>query len=98
MGPFPQRPSKPYRRWEHYRKLSAVALRADWADYPGGRVIYDTLAERFRIYAYLCIISNPMIAGVKAALNLPSDTEANSDDRNRCQACLSGPLTGRLLD
>lgn len=84
--------------WEHYKALRAVPVTADWADYPRGRVIYDKVTERFRIYADLCILNDPeTMARIKSVLNLPLNTPAGRDDHYCCEACMGrdeGPSLG----
>lgn len=82
-------PRSHQKRWEHYKAVRLVPVRADWAHFPRGRVIYDQLTNRFQIYADLCILNDPeMMARIEKELKLPPDTPASGDDHYRCSICM----------
>jgi hypothetical protein len=79
--------------WENFQRLSLVPAEIEYEEPPRGRVLYDTIDERFRLFADNCILSNAaMMEEIRAQLALPLQTELGPDEHYRCSKCLG--LTG----
>jgi hypothetical protein len=65
---------------------------------PRRRVVYDTVAKRFHLYADACILRNEtLVTQIRSDLHLPSEVEAAPDDHYRCAKCLAASPSDKDL-
>jgi hypothetical protein len=77
--------------WKEYQREGKVPLEMEYEEQPRGRVLFDTVINRFSILADVCILKRKrLITKIMAELNLPTTTRAGADSHYRCSACLYG--------
>jgi hypothetical protein len=73
--------------WSGYQ--GTIPVDTEYPEFPRGRVVYDTISERFLLYADICILGNKhLVVRILREFRLPSDTTLNSDGHYRCNRCI----------
>jgi len=73
--------------WRRYSSIMIVPF-IKQESLARGRVVFDLVAQRFLLYADLCIISDAgMLGRIREHLNLPPNTEIAADPEYRCSNC-----------
>lgn len=75
--------------WCRYQRVGVVPEEIEYAVPPRGRVLFDTVASSFLLYADACILRDErLINAIRDRLNLPAATTAEPDEHYRCNTCL----------
>jgi hypothetical protein len=75
--------------WCTYQQAGAVPTEVEYDEPPRGRVLYDSVLEKFLMYADRCILRNQaMLQQIRRELRLPADTTVGPDGHYRCAKCL----------
>lgn len=76
--------------WTDLRRVGKVPAELAYDEAPRGRVVYDTIHDRFHLYADRCILDRPLwVQRVLARLNLSGvPVEIDADRHYRCSGCL----------
>ena len=75
--------------WADMEERGEVPQGSAYEEYPRGRVNFNTMTQRFTLYADACILKQQTV--VKRLLRLmllPSDTILSTDEHYRCYHCL----------
>jgi hypothetical protein len=91
-GGFKIHPADHCSVWEKLQQGGAVPAVVEYEECPRGRLMYDTMARRFRLLADRCILKNTgIIRDIISKMNLPSkNTDMGTDSHYRCFRCLHG--------
>jgi hypothetical protein len=74
--------------WQHLTRAGAIA-EGDYEEHPRGRIVYETKADQFTIYADKCIIKKKsVVREIMREMNLPAGTKVSTDPHYRCFVCL----------
>jgi len=77
--------------WERYQRGGIVSQEMEYEESPRGRVMYNTKTRRFTLLADRCILRDKdLVRKIKSQMNLPRNTERDTDSHYRCFACLYG--------
>ena len=77
--------------WTEQQGLATVPQDIEYEEYPRGRVVYNTRAEKFYLLADRCILKDKsQVTKIKKAMHLPSNTTIDTDPHYRCSQCLRG--------
>jgi hypothetical protein len=89
-GQFRNYPGGHDKTWRMFQRIGTVPRDVEYDYPPRGRVVFDTLSERFILYADRCILYNkPMLNQIRNELRLPENTKINLDEHYSCRAlCL----------
>jgi len=83
--------------WEKFQRLNLVPFDIEYEEPPRGRVLYDSIDDRFRLLADTCILGNAAVMDeIRRQLGLPRRTEIGPDEHYRCSKCLG--LTGWAVE
>jgi hypothetical protein len=94
-GQFRNYPGSHEKMWRRYQRVDTGPRDMEYDAPPRGRVVYDTLAGQFHLYADACILRNDaLLAKIRGDLHLPPDVEAGPDDHYRCAKCLAASPGG----
>jgi hypothetical protein len=75
--------------WQTYQQAGTVPLEVYYEEPPRGRVVYDSVSERFFMYADPCILQNQaMVEKLRRELRLPANTTVGPDEHYRCAKCV----------
>jgi hypothetical protein len=73
--------------WSKYQRI--VPADTEYHQFPRGRVLYDTVSDRFLLYADNCILRKKrLVEQIFRKLRLPLDTKVSPDDHYRCPRCM----------
>jgi hypothetical protein len=79
------------RVWEDWQQIGKVPVESEYEEYARGRVMCDTGAKQFSLFADRCILKRKdLIAAIKKELHLPKQTKLGTDPHYRCFHCLHG--------
>jgi len=79
------------RVWEDWQQIGKVPVESEYEEYARGRVMCDTEAKQFSLFADKCILKRKdLIAAIKKELRLPKQTSLGADPHYRCFKCLHG--------
>lgn len=94
-------PAGHYETWEAWRSgrrkpaltlLAPIIARAEYEQWPRGRIVYERLLDRFVIYADHQLLAPPWLAQIKANFHLPPErTIARSDLHYRSRRSIGPP-------
>jgi len=88
-GRFVQHPVSHEREWIMLQRVLPALKDMEYDDPPRGRVVYDKVTRRFRLYADACILrNNDLMAKIRRQLNLPAEIEVGPDNFYQCKKCL----------
>ncbi len=77
--------------WDKLRQQRIVPMEMEYEEQPRGRVVYDTIDQRFTLLADKCILgSRAVVREIVSAMNLPAGTAKATDHHYRCHICLYG--------
>lgn len=81
--------------WSEYQRINRVSRDGQYDEWPRGRALYDTISQRFFLYADVCILQKRgLVKKILRELGLPFDTTARTDAHYSCsRACLGVPNT-----
>jgi hypothetical protein len=89
IGRFAHYPMTQETVWLNFRRNGIVPPDMEYDDPPRGRVVYDKVTRRFRLYADACIIGNHTLIGkIRTELNLAPEIEVDLDDFYQCAKCV----------
>ena len=76
--------------WSRLQKDGLAPRDMEYEEPPRGRVVYDTKASQFTVYADRCIlIKKQLVSRIMDELNLPrKSTSTSTDSHYRCSYCL----------
>ena len=75
--------------WARHQRERLVPLNVEYDYPPRGRVVFDSVRQRFYLYGDKCILDIPELVGeIVRRLNLPPSTQVGPDDHYRCPRCL----------
>ena len=76
--------------WSRLQKDQLVPPDMEYEERPRGRVVYDTKARQFTVYADRCSLrKKQLVSRIMDELNLPRKTTTTSSDSHyRCSHCL----------
>ena len=79
------------RVWEDWQQIGKAPVESEYEEYARGRVMCDTGAKQFSLFADKCILRRKdLIAAIKKELHLPKQTSLGTDPHYRCSTCLYG--------
>ena len=75
--------------WGQYQRGGIVSREMEYEEPPRGRVMYNTKTRRFTLLADRCILRDKdLVRKIKSQMNLPRNTETDTDSHYRCFVCL----------
>jgi hypothetical protein len=88
-GRFAHYPVPTEKEWSAIQRVGAVPRNLEYDDPPRGRVDFDKVTQKFRLYADACILkSNAQLDKIRRDLNLPADILILADNLYQCSRCL----------
>jgi hypothetical protein len=97
-GQFKNYPGSHEKMWRRYQRVDTVLKDMEYDAPPRRRVVYDTVAKRFHLYADACILRNEtLVTQIRSDLHLPPEVEAAPDDHYRCAKCLAASPSDKDL-
>ena len=88
-GRFAHYPVPPEKEWSAIQRVGAVPRDTECDDPPRGRVDFDKVTQKFRLYADACILGDEaMVDKIRRDLNLPADILILPDNFYQCSRCL----------
>ena len=76
--------------WGRYQNAGVVPADVEYEVVPRGRVLFDTVAGLFYLYADVCILRQKELTyDICHRLGLPEATKMASDEHYRCGLCLA---------
>jgi hypothetical protein len=77
--------------WAELQQNGTAPSDMEYEEAPRGRVMYNTRTRRFTFLADRCILGDKgVVRKIMSAMNLPVDTQADTDSHYRCFRCLRG--------
>lgn len=83
-------PESHYDYWTRQQRLGAVPRDMEYEESPRGRIVYDTITERFTLFADRCVLAKKSFVNqVLSTMHLPTNrTDLKTDGHYRCYRCL----------
>lgn len=77
-----------YDYWRTLRRVYKEFRNIDYDYYPRGRVVYNSIKDKFNLYIDKCLDSPDIINNIIEELNLPkSKVEVDFDEHYQCHNC-----------
>jgi hypothetical protein len=77
--------------WDEMERRGEVPQGSDYEEHPRGRVNFNTKAQRFNLFADVCILrKKKVVKELMSLMHLPDDTALSTDEHYRCYRCLAG--------
>jgi len=77
--------------WEQFQRLGQAPRESEYEEYPRGRVMYHPATGTSLLLADKCILDRKdLVAQIKDALHLLTNTKLGTDPHYRCFRCLYG--------
>jgi hypothetical protein len=77
--------------WEQFQQSGTAPPEMEYEESPRGRVMFNKKTQRFTMLADRCILRDKsVVSKIVSEMNLPQNTETDTDSHYRCYVCLHG--------